>query len=114
MVKDRLRTTTDIVVLHDSKENSISSLKSHNYRSISVQKLTYGLIGKRLNGNLAMLSLGNGSHNNFVTMEDVELPNFVLDVISMCPKELFTDKVKEVLFLADQDRLVRELWEQVM
>ena len=75
------------------------------------------LIRKRLNDKLAKLSerqdrpLRNGSHNNVVTLDGVELPKFVLDVLSLGPKHPVRDKFNEVHFLADVDRLVRELTE---
>ena len=75
------------------------------------------LISKRLNDEFGKLterqdrSLRNGSHNNVVTLEGVELPKFVLDVLSLGPKHPVRDKFNEVHFLADVDRLVRELWE---
>ena len=73
------------------------------------------LISKSLNDKLAKLSerqgrhLRNGSHNNVVTLDGVELPKFVLDVLSLGPKHPVRDKFNEVHFLADVDRLVREL-----
>ena len=75
------------------------------------------LLSKRLNDKLAKLSerqdkpLRNGSHNNVVTLDDVEQPKFVLDVLSLGPKHPVRDKFNEVHFLADVDRLVRELRE---
>ena len=75
------------------------------------------LISKRLNDKLAKLSekqdrpLRNGSYNNVVTLDGVELPKFVLDVLSLGPKHLVRDKFNEVHFLADVDRLDRELRE---
>ena len=41
----------------------------------------------------------------------VELPKFVLDVFPLGPKHPVRDKINEVLFFADLDRLVRELRE---
>ena len=75
------------------------------------------LISERLNDKLAKLSerqerlLRNGSHNNVVTLDGVELPKFVLDVLSLGPKHPVRDKFNEVYFLAVVDRLVRELRE---
>ena len=75
------------------------------------------LFSKRLNDKLAKISekqdrpLLNGSHNNVVTLEGVELPKFVLDVLSLGPKHPVRDKFNEVHFLADVDRLFRELRE---
>ena len=75
------------------------------------------LIRKRLNDKLVKLSerqdrpLRNGSHNSVVTLDGVELPKFVLDVLSLGPKHPVRDKFNEVHFLADVDRLVRELRE---
>ena len=73
------------------------------------------LISKRLNDKLAKLSerqdrsLRNESHNNVATLDGVELPNFVMDVLSLGPKHPVRDKFNEVHFLADVDRLDREL-----
>ena len=73
------------------------------------------LISKRLNDKLAKLSerqdrpLRNGSHNNVVKLDDVELLKFVLELLSLGPKHPVRDKFNEVHFLADLDRLVREL-----
>ena len=75
------------------------------------------LISKGLNDKLARLSerqdrpLRNGSHKNVVTLDGVELPKFVLDVLSLGPKHPVRDKFIEVHFLADVDRLVWELRE---
>ena len=76
------------------------------------------LISKRLNDKLAMLSerqdrpLRNGSHNNdVVTLDGVELPKFVLDVLLLGPRYPVRDKFNEVHFLLDVDRLDRELRE---
>ena len=55
--------------------------------------------------------LRNGSHKNVITLDGVELPKFVLDVLSLDPKHPVRDKFKEVHFLADVDRFVRELRE---
>ena len=41
----------------------------------------------------------------------VELPKFVLDVLSLGPKHPVRDKIKEVFLFADLDRLVLELRE---
>ena len=75
------------------------------------------LISKRLNDKSAKLSEGqdrplrNGTHDNIVPQDGVELPKFFLDVLSLCPKHPVRDKFNEVHFLADVDRLVRELRE---
>ena len=75
------------------------------------------LISKRLNDKFGKLTerqdrpLQNGSHNNVVTLDGVELPKFNLDVLSLGPKHPVRDKFNEVSFLADVDRLVHELWE---
>ena len=56
------------------------------------------LISKRLNDKLAELSgrqerpLRNESHNNVVTLNGVELPKFVLDVLLLGPKHPVRDK----------------------
>ena len=52
-----------------------------------------------------------GSHNNVVTLDGVELPKFVLDVLSLSPKHPVRDKFNEVHFITDVDRLVCELRE---
>ena len=57
-------------------------------------------------------SLRNGSHNNVVTIDGVELPKLVLNVLSSGPKRPFREKFKEVHFLAHVDNLVRELREK--
>ena len=44
-------------------------------------------------------------------MDGRELPNFVLDILSLGPKHPVRDKFNEVQFLADVDKLVRELRE---
>ena len=75
----------------------------------------FELISKRLNNKLAKLSerqdrpLRNGSHNNDVSLNGVELPKFVLDVLSLGSKHPVMDKFNEVHFLADVDKSVREL-----
>ena len=75
------------------------------------------LISKRLKDKLAKLSerqnrpLRNGSHNNVVTLDGVELPKCVLDVLLLGQKHPIRDKFNEVRFLADVDGLVRELRE---
>ena len=77
----------------------------------------FELFSKRLNDKLAKLSerqdrpLRNESHSIVVTLDGVELPKFVLDVLSLGPKHPVRDKFNEVHFLADVDRLVRELRE---
>ena len=64
------------------------------------------LISKIFNDKLAKLSerqdrpLRNGSHINVVTLDGVELPKFVLDVLSLGPRLPIRDKFKEVRFLA--------------
>ena len=79
------------------------------------------LTSKRLNDKLAKLSerqdrpLRNGSqyvrcnNNNVVILDGVELPKFVLDVLSLGPKHPVWEKFNEVHFLPDVDKLVREL-----
>ena len=75
------------------------------------------LFSKRLNDKLGKLSerqdrpLRNGSHNNVVTLDGVELQKFVLDVLSLGPKHPVRDKFHEVHFHADVDRIFRELRE---
>ena len=70
------------------------------------------LISCRLNHKLAKLSerqdrpVRNGSHNNVVTLDGVELPKFVLDVLSLSPKRQIRDKSNELQFFAAVDRLV--------
>ena len=77
------------------------------------------LISKRFNDKLAKVSekqdrpLRNGSHNNVITLAGVELPKFVLDVLSLGPKHPVRDKFNEVHFLADVNRLDRELRENI-
>ena len=72
----------------------------------------------RLNGKLDKLSerqdrpLRNGSHSNNVIMYGRELLKFVLDILSMGPKHPVRDKLNEVHFLADVDKLVCELREK--
>ena len=44
-------------------------------------------------------------------MDDLELPKFVLDILSSAPKHPVSDKFNEVHFLADAGRLVPELRE---
>ena len=53
----------------------------------------------------------NVSHNNVVTLDGVELPKFVLDVLSLGPKHPVRKKFNEVNFFADADILVGELRE---
>ena len=50
--------------------------------------------------------------NNVVTLDDVELPTFLLDVLLLGPRHPVRDKLYEVHFLAEVDRLVRELREK--
>ena len=42
-------------------------------------------------------------------MDGRDLPNFVLDVLSLGPKHLLRDKFNEVQFLADVDMFVLEI-----
>ena len=73
------------------------------------------MVQNRLNGKLDKLSdrqdrpLRNGSHSNVVIMDGLELQKFVLDIISLGPKHPVRDNFNEVHFLADVDKLVREL-----
>ena len=73
------------------------------------------MVKNRLNGKLDKLSerkdkpLRNGSHSDVVIMDGRELPKFVLDILSLGPKHPVRDKFNEVHFLADVDKLVREL-----
>ena len=73
-----------------------------------------GLISRRLNDKLAKLSkrqdrpLRNGSHNNVITLDGVELAKLVFDVLSLGSKHPVRDKFIEVHFFADVDNLVRE------
>ena len=53
----------------------------------------------------------NGSHSNVVIMNGGELPKFVLDILSLGPKQHVRDTFNEVHFLADVNKLVRELHE---
>ena len=75
------------------------------------------MVQNRLNGKLDKLSeredrpLRNGSHSNVVIMDGRELPKVVLDILSLRPKHPVRDKFNEVHFLADVDKLVRELLE---
>ena len=75
------------------------------------------MVQNRLYGKLDKLSarqdrpLRNGSHSNVVKVDGCELPKFVLDLLSLGPKHPVRDKFKEVHFLADVDKLVRELHE---
>ena len=55
--------------------------------------------------------LRNGFYSNVVIMDSRELPKFVLDILWLGPKLPVRDKFKEVHFLADVDKLVRELQE---
>ena len=75
------------------------------------------MVPNRLNGKLDKLSerqdrlLRNGYHSNVVIMDGHELPKFVLDILSLGPKHPVRDKFNEVNFLADVDKLLRELRE---
>ena len=75
------------------------------------------MICKRLNNKLTELSerqarpLENGSHNKVVTLDGVEQPKIVLDILSLGPEHPMRDIFNEVHYLADADRLVRELQE---
>ena len=42
-------------------------------------------------------------------MDGRELPKFVFDILSLGPKHPVRDNINEVHFLADVDKLVREL-----
>ena len=77
------------------------------------------LFSKRFNDKLAKLSekkdrfLWNKSHINVVTLDGVELPKFVLDVLSLGPKHPVREKTIEVHLPADLDRIFRQFkWEQ--
>ena len=50
----------------------------------------------------------NESQNNVVEYDGVELPKFVLDILSLGPKHSMRDRSDEVHLLANEDRLVRE------
>ena len=75
------------------------------------------MTSKRLYDRLAKLSekqdrpLQNGSHNNFDNLNGVELSKFVPDSLSLGPKHSVRDKFNELHFLADVQRLVREIRE---
>ena len=67
-------------------------------------------IRNRLNDKQAKLSerkkpLWIGSRNNVVKLNGVELPKLVLDVLPLGPKHPVSDKLIEVHFLVDVDRL---------
>ena len=55
-------------------------------------RFQFELISKRFNNKLVKLSeiqdkfLWNGAHNDAVTLNDVERPKFILDVISLVPR----------------------------
>ena len=74
-------------------------------------------IKKRLNDKLAKLfdrqdrQLPNGFQNIVVTLDAVELPKFVLEVLSFGPKHPVRDKINEVHYLTDVDTLVGGLRE---
>ena len=73
------------------------------------------LVQIRLNRKLDKLSerqerpLRNDSHSTIVIMNGGELPKFVLDILLLGPKHPMRDKSFEVHFIADVDKLVREL-----
>ena len=73
------------------------------------------MVQNRLNGKLDKLSdrqdgpLRIGSHSNVVIMDGRELPKFVLDILSLGPRHHVRDNFNEVHFLADVDKLEREL-----
>ena len=73
------------------------------------------LIDRRLNDKYAELSeredrpLQNGSHDKVVTLDGVRTPKFVRDVLLLGPKNQIIDKLNDVQFHADVDRLVCEL-----
>ena len=75
------------------------------------------IVQNRLNGKLDKMSerqdrpLRSGTHKNFVIMDGRELPKFVLDILSLGPKHPVRHKFIVVHFLADEDKLVRELRE---
>ena len=50
-----------------------------------------------------------GSHYNVVTLDGVELPIFVLVVLSLSSKHAVRDKFNEIHFVADVDRFYCEL-----
>ena len=74
-------------------------------------------IKKRLNDKLAKLSdrqdrqLPNGLQNIVVSLDAVELPKFVLEVLSLGPKHPVRGKFNEVHYLTDVDTLVGGLRE---
>ena len=74
------------------------------------------VVQNRLNGKLVKLSerqdiaLRNGSHSN-VIMDGRERPKFVRDILSMGANHPVRAKFNEVHFLADVDKLIRELRE---
>ena len=75
------------------------------------------LISMILKEKLAKLSDGhdgpfrNGAHKIVVLFDGVELPKFFLDTLSLGPERPVREKFDEVHFLADVDKLVRELRE---
>ena len=84
-------------------------------RSIRRQMRNHStMVQNRLNEKLIKLSerqdrpLRNGSQINVGIMDGGELPNFVLDILSLRTKNRVRDKFNEVHFLADVDKLIRE------
>ena len=75
------------------------------------------MVQNRLNEKLDELSLRqdrplrNGSHSNVVIMDSIELPKFVLEILSLGPKHPLRDKFNGVHFLADVDNFVSNLRE---
>ena len=84
--------------------------------SIRREMRNHSVLAQNLfNGKLDKLSerqdrpLRNGSNSNVVIMDGRELPKFALDILSFGSKHPLGDKYNEVHFLADVDKLLREL-----
>ena len=89
--------------------------------SITREKLNHSAVVQIIHcGKLDKLSerqdrrLRIGYHSNFAVMYVGDLPMFVLDVLLLVLIHHVTEKFTKVLFLADVDKLIRELHENKM
>ena len=94
----------------------IDAVRFQQHSSIRCEVRNHSAMAKnRLNGKLHKQSMRqdrlmrNGSYSKVVIMEGGEWPKFVVDILSFGPKHPVRDKYTEVQFLADVDKLVREL-----
>ena len=67
-------------------------MRDHSKLNIKRLKEKLGKLSERQDG-----TLRTGSHNNVVPLDGVEMPKFVLDILSMTPKHRGVKKFNELL-----------------